>query len=76
MGALTLEVESRADRDLSGVWVEILLPQGSDGLLPELDGVPVSYSTTTFGMRVPVRSLKAGETHRIRLRPRGSAANH
>jgi peptidoglycan/xylan/chitin deacetylase (PgdA/CDA1 family) len=61
-------VEGPSDGDLQGLWVDILLPERADELIPLLDGVPLPFSTTEWGMRVPVGDLPAGESRRITLR--------
>ncbi len=64
-----VRVEAPGDTGIAGLWVDVVLPWGADSLAPFLDGVPVSYSTTEWGIRVPVGDLSAGETRIIHLRP-------
>jgi len=68
-GGFQLEVCAPADRGVGGIWVEILVPLGKGGLVPQVEGMPISYSVTDFGIRVPVGTLEAGATRRISLEP-------
>jgi len=61
-------VEAPADADVEGVWVDVVLPGGTADLAPQIGGTPVPFSTTDFGLRIPVGDLRAGETRRISLR--------
>lgn len=65
---VTLLVEAPGDQGIRGLWVDILLPSGLQELSPLVAGVPVSFVTTGFGIRVPVGDMEAGETREISLR--------
>ena len=60
-------VEGPSESDVQGLWVDILLPERAEELVPLLDGVPLPFTTTEWGMRVPVVELPAGESRRITL---------
>jgi peptidoglycan/xylan/chitin deacetylase (PgdA/CDA1 family) len=66
---MTLLARAPAREGIQGLWVDILLPEGVGDLKPLVDGIPVSFNTTDFGIRVPVGNLEAGESRRIELRP-------
>jgi hypothetical protein len=63
--ALQILVEAPADAKIHGLWVDVVIPDGMDGLTPFIGGLPVSYSATEVGIRVPVGNLEAGETRSI-----------
>jgi peptidoglycan/xylan/chitin deacetylase (PgdA/CDA1 family) len=63
--ALQILVEAPPDAKIDGLWVDVVLPDGMDGLTPFIGGLPVSYSATEVGIRVPVGTLEAGETRSI-----------
>jgi peptidoglycan/xylan/chitin deacetylase (PgdA/CDA1 family) len=56
---------------IQGLWIDVTLPGGSDAVLPQVDGSPVGYVTTEWGIRVPVGDLAAGQARRISLRGPG-----
>lgn len=60
-------VDAPPDQDMEGLWVDIVLPLGSEGLFPVVDGRSVDFSITDWGIRVPVDRLSAGSTQRISL---------
>jgi peptidoglycan/xylan/chitin deacetylase (PgdA/CDA1 family) len=60
-----LLVEAHPTRDLAGLWVDVVLPHATEGLVPLLDGEPVAFTATSWGMRVPVGILPAGDSRRI-----------
>ncbi len=60
-----LLVEAHPTRDLAGLWVDVVLPDATEGLVPLLDGEPVAFTPTSWGMRVPVGILPAGGSRRI-----------
>jgi peptidoglycan/xylan/chitin deacetylase (PgdA/CDA1 family) len=64
-----VRVEAPPGKDIDRLWVDVVLPHAADSLAPFVDGVPVSYSTTEWGMRVPIGDLSAGDTRVIQLRP-------
>jgi len=61
-------VQAGEAHGITGLWVDLVLPHGVDGLTPFLDGVPVSYSRTDWGIRVPVERLDPGQTRAVVLR--------
>jgi len=65
--ALEILVEAPESVGIRGLWIDITLPGGSDALAPFVDGSPVSYTATDWGIRVPLGYLPAGETRRITL---------
>jgi peptidoglycan/xylan/chitin deacetylase (PgdA/CDA1 family) len=58
-------VEAPKNTSIEGLWVDVLFPKGMGSLTPFIGGLPVSYSETEVGIRVPVGRLEAGETRRI-----------
>jgi peptidoglycan/xylan/chitin deacetylase (PgdA/CDA1 family) len=64
-----VRVEAPEGAGIARLWVDVVLPHVADALAPFVDGVPVSYSTTEWGIRVPVGDLAAGEVRIIHLRP-------
>ena len=67
---LDIRVEGPQGESVTGLWIDIVLPRGSDAVTPAVDGVPVAYTTTDWGIRVPLGDLPAGETRLISLQPR------
>jgi peptidoglycan/xylan/chitin deacetylase (PgdA/CDA1 family) len=65
-GLADLLVEAPVDRDIVGVWIDIVLP-GGERVLPTVEGRPVDFAVTEWGVRVPVTDLPAGATRRISL---------
>jgi len=57
---LELQVTGPEDRALDGVWIDVVLPKGPEGAIPVVDGVPVSYTRTEWGVRVPLGALASG----------------
>jgi hypothetical protein len=72
LGARTLDIRvaGPAGESITGLWIDIVLPRGSDAVTPAVDGVPVDYTTTDWGIRVPLGDLPDGETRLISLQPR------
>lgn len=62
-------VEAPANASVHGLWVDVVLPTGTGKLTPFIGDLPVSFSTTADGIRIPVGDLEAGETRRITFRP-------
>jgi peptidoglycan/xylan/chitin deacetylase (PgdA/CDA1 family) len=60
-----LLVEAPADLDVADLSVDLVLPGASPNLIPLVDGEPVGFAATDWGMRVPVGSLSAGGSRRI-----------
>ena len=61
-------VEGPEGESVTDLWIDIVLPGGSVAVTPFVDGVPVAYTTTDWGIRVPVGDLPAGENRLISLR--------
>jgi peptidoglycan/xylan/chitin deacetylase (PgdA/CDA1 family) len=67
---LTLEVAAAGDRTVDqSVWVDLVLPGGTQGMEPWIDDEPVPFELTGVGMRVPVGALLPGEVRLLSLRP-------
>jgi peptidoglycan/xylan/chitin deacetylase (PgdA/CDA1 family) len=64
-GVGDLLVEAHPERDVTGLWVDVVLPAVTGALIPLLDGEPVAFTATEWGMRIPVGSLPAGTSRRI-----------
>lgn len=60
-----LVVTAPADRGISGLWVDVVLPEAPPGLIPVVDGRSVGFESTDWGMRVPVGDLEGGASRRI-----------
>jgi peptidoglycan/xylan/chitin deacetylase (PgdA/CDA1 family) len=60
-------VEAPLHRDVSGLWIDVVLPLGAENVVPALDGRPVDFVVTEWGIRVPVPELTDGSTRRISL---------
>ncbi|MGD8362380.1 MAG: polysaccharide deacetylase family protein [Gemmatimonadota bacterium] len=58
-------VEGPPDGGLEGLWIDVILPEGVEELMPLMDGVPLPFSTTEWGMRIPVGNLPAGESRTV-----------
>jgi hypothetical protein len=52
---------------LSGLWIDIVLPSGEDPSVALVDGEPVSFVVTRWGVRVPIDSLAPGTHRRVAL---------
>ncbi|MDT8340906.1 MAG: polysaccharide deacetylase family protein [Longimicrobiales bacterium] len=64
-----LEVAAPAGGDtIRGLWVEVFLPGGFEGLIPWVGGLPSDHATANHGVRVPVGELPPGTARRISLR--------
>ena len=69
LGGAEILVEAPADSGIRGLWVEIILPEGAGSdVTPKVGGIPVSFTATDFGIRIPVGDLEAGERERITFR--------
>jgi peptidoglycan/xylan/chitin deacetylase (PgdA/CDA1 family) len=60
-------VEAPLGRPIEGLWVDLFLPSGTASMLPLVDGRSVDFSSTEWGMRVPVPALAPGASVRISL---------
>jgi peptidoglycan/xylan/chitin deacetylase (PgdA/CDA1 family) len=60
-----LLVEGPPEGKISGLWIDVVLPAGTVDLTPSVDGVPVSYNLTRWGVRIPVGDLSPGESRTI-----------
>ncbi|MCG6955313.1 MAG: polysaccharide deacetylase family protein [Gemmatimonadetes bacterium] len=69
--SLEVVVEAPGSQSVSGLWVDIVLPEDPEGLAPLVDGQSVAYLGTPFGIRVPVGDLEAGARRTISLIPAG-----
>jgi peptidoglycan/xylan/chitin deacetylase (PgdA/CDA1 family) len=58
-------VTAPEEMGLTGLWIDVGLPAGLYDLTPSLDGDPVSYSRTDWGMRIPIDRLSPGQTRSI-----------
>lgn len=60
-------VEGSPRRNLDGLWIDVVLPTGPEGVYPLLDGRPIDFVVTEWGVRIPIEELGAGVTRRISL---------
>lgn len=66
---LRILVQAPASLPVSDVWVDIVLPEDPTGFGPLVDGEPVRYTGTPWGIRVPVGDVGAGEQRVVSLIP-------
>ncbi len=64
-GVSDIVVTAPADRAAEDLWVDVVLPDAPEGLVPLVDGRSVDFQATDWGVRVPVGYLADGETRRI-----------
>jgi peptidoglycan/xylan/chitin deacetylase (PgdA/CDA1 family) len=59
---------------LGGLWVDVVVAEVPAEIVPLVNGEPVDFEMTRWGLRIPVGDLDAGETRRISfvLAPGGS----
>jgi peptidoglycan/xylan/chitin deacetylase (PgdA/CDA1 family) len=60
-----LTVTTPVAEGLHGLWIDVVLPAAPEGLAPLVDGLPVDFVETGWGVRVPVGPATAGASHRI-----------
>lgn len=65
---LEVVVTAGAEAPLGDAWVGVSLPDGLAGRVPELDGTPVAYRETPWGIAVPLGRLAAEGTRTVVLR--------
>jgi peptidoglycan/xylan/chitin deacetylase (PgdA/CDA1 family) len=64
---ILISVEGPEEEAVTGLWIDIVLPKGGEELSPLVNGVPVPFSRTSWGIRVPVGDLPAGGESLISL---------
>jgi hypothetical protein len=64
-------VEGPNEEAVSGLWIDVVLPGGPSGTIPSVDGIPVSYNLTEWGVRIPLGDLLPGESRIISFPPTG-----
>ncbi|HSG48500.1 MAG TPA: polysaccharide deacetylase family protein [Longimicrobiales bacterium] len=52
---------------LRGVWVELILPGGTEGLIPWVDGQPSDFAAAQAGIRIPLGEMAPGVERRVQL---------
>jgi len=67
--AFEVVVQASVGGSLTGVWVDLVLPKGAEALGPLVDGEPVPYVGTPWGVRVPVGDLEPGSRRVVSLIP-------
>ncbi|HUF77141.1 MAG TPA: polysaccharide deacetylase family protein [Longimicrobiales bacterium] len=67
--AVELLIEAPPDRAVVDLWVDIVLPDAPASAFPLVDGVPVGFTSTDWGMRVPVGDLLPGGTRLVSVLP-------
>jgi len=60
-----LVVTAPPDRDISDLWVDVVVPGAPMGLIPLVNGRPVDFEATDWGMRVQVGLLRSGTESRV-----------
>ncbi len=58
-------VEGPLNEGISGLWIDVVIPAGTAGITPAVDGIPVSYNLTKWGARIPIGDLSPGESRTI-----------
>lgn len=66
-GRVGLVVRAPADRPLRGGWIEVTLPEGSEGWEAVVDSVPVAYGESAWGLVIPLDDLEPGEARTVIL---------
>ncbi|HSM60542.1 MAG TPA: hypothetical protein VK849_07070, partial [Longimicrobiales bacterium] len=66
---LRLLVQAPAEEGVNDLWVDLVLPAAGGRLAPVVDGEPVSYVGTEWGLRVPVGDIPAGGRRTVTLVP-------
>lgn len=64
-GRLELEVAAPDDAALVGAWLEVSLPDDPASWEPRVEGRPVEFAVTPWGIAVPLDPLEAGERWRL-----------
>ena len=64
-GLPDLTVSIASGSAIDDLWVDVVLPNADESILPTVDGVSVEYVDESWGMRVRVGSLFGGDLHRI-----------
>jgi peptidoglycan/xylan/chitin deacetylase (PgdA/CDA1 family) len=62
-----LLVEAPPLRPVADLWIDIVLPDAPAATFPLVDGTPVGFVETAWGMRVPVGDLPPGGVRRVSL---------
>ncbi len=52
---------------LDGLWLDVVLPGGSEGVTPWVGGRTVAFQATDWGVRIPVGALEPGAETRLSL---------
>jgi hypothetical protein len=66
--ALEVLVESPRDLGPRELWIDLSLPDDMGDLKPFVDGVPVPFRSTAWGMKVPMGTFEAGVSRILSLR--------
>lgn len=64
-GVPDLTVAIASGSSIDDVWLDVVLPIDDGAVIPTVDGVSVEYADESWGMRVRVGTLTAGEVRRI-----------
>jgi peptidoglycan/xylan/chitin deacetylase (PgdA/CDA1 family) len=62
-----LVVTAPAEAPLESAWIDIVIPSARRGFVPLLNGHPVEFALTDWGIRVPLAPVPAGAEVRIAL---------
>ncbi len=68
-GEIEIHVTAPPTRPLTHAWLNLLLPGDPHDWAPQLDGQPIQYSETRWGLRIPVPDLTENQTTTIILKP-------
>jgi peptidoglycan/xylan/chitin deacetylase (PgdA/CDA1 family) len=61
-------------RGVRGLWLDVVLPRGSAGMVPLVNGEPVGFEATDWGVRVPLPALAPADSARVSFVVEVSAA--
>lgn len=64
---ILISVEGPEEEAVTGLWIDIVLPEGGEELSPLVNGIPVPFSRAGWGIRVPLGDLAPGEESLISL---------
>jgi peptidoglycan/xylan/chitin deacetylase (PgdA/CDA1 family) len=67
-GRVEFEVAAPDDRPLPGAWLRVVPPLGAQEWEPIVDGTPVEFARSAWGLSVPLPSMGSGESRTILIR--------
>jgi len=58
-------VTAPAATSLEALWIDVVLPEFPEGLVPLVNGEAVDFRSTQWGMQIPILGIAPGETRRV-----------